>query len=208
MLTCDAQNPEYVCFWDQRWQTSPSGCGKAFEQARCCRLHGCGAPDRGKGLCRGSLRTAGSSCQCFLGRFHCFECIESAEKAVPATAAEQPGPLPAAGEPAPGTVSSMGLVTHVAFSTFDLIRQLICSQNHNWVSAWAAVCIYKLLTKRAGRAGLGRPSCSSGYARQLLCHNCWEKPGSFAGDALWYSAGGCFGSYMLPKGEIFERWLF
>lgn len=61
---------------------------------------------------------------------------------MPATAAEQPGPLPAAGEPAPGTVSSVGLLTHVAFSTFDLIRQLICSQNHNSEYLHEQQCVF------------------------------------------------------------------
>lgn len=112
-------------------ETPPLSCVKAFERARCCRPRGCGAPNGGRRTAQGLPLNRWQQLPVGLGMFHCFECIESGEKPAPATAAEQPGPLPAAGEISLGTVSSAGLVTHVAFSASESIRAPICSLNPN-----------------------------------------------------------------------------
>lgn len=76
------------------------------------------------------------------------------------------------------------------------------------LTARAAVCIYKLLTKTSRMSRAGTIQLQLWLCQTAALSKRWEKPRFLAGDALWYSAGACSGSSALPWAEICHRRCF
>lgn len=96
------------------------------------------------------------------GIFHCFQCIESTEKPAPVTAMEQSGPLPAAQDLSLGTASSPGLVMHTACSSFDSIKQPMCSQSPKPRELHEQQCVFinSLQKKKQDEQGWDYPAAA------------------------------------------------
>lgn len=141
------------------------------------------------------LVAAGSG---LLGIFYCFECIESTGSCA-RTAAE---PRPAAGG------SWLGAVLARVWERTEPSGLQQPTKSWPQLTARAAVCIYKLLTKTSRMSRAGTIQLQLWLCQTAALSKRWEKPRFLAGDALWYSAGACLGSSVLPKGEIWEKGCF